>query len=122
MRYKLNTPQNHRNYKGENFEDEPFVGVLPSRVPKLKTIMETFLSGRPLDSSLDQHLGYNPIENNPLLAKGVDLADLPKIAKSVGQTMEEVNNAVENAKVQASKNKEGSQVSNPVVEQPIKVE
>lgn len=94
--HKYNRP----HFKGENYEGMESSALLPSRVPSLEKIMNQFLSGRPIDQSLQRNLDYNEIKNNPVLAKGVDLADLPEIASAVDSTLQEVVNQAEQAKLE----------------------
>lgn len=88
--------------------------VVPvSKIPSLAKIAAQFLSGRPIDSSLNRNLGFNDIEDNPLLAKGVDLADIGEIADKVNTTLKEATDSLERQKVASKISKEGSQVDNP---------
>lgn len=103
---------------------EDFTGVkasslLPDRVPTLAKIAAQFISGRPIDASLNRNLDYNDIEGNPMLAKGVDLADVPKIAKAVGATLEEATEQIQQSRIAKGTQE---QVSNPEVTAPGKVE
>lgn len=118
MMYLIQTKFNRNKVAHELPDDEPSV-LLPNRVPSLLKIAENFISGRPIDQSLQRNLDYNPIEGNPMLQKGIDLADVPKIAKSVGQTLEEATEAINQAKVAKGTQK---QVDNPASEVPVKVE
>lgn len=96
--------------RNQSFIGEVSSALLPDRVPSLLQIAEQFISGRPIDQSLNRNLGYNDIECNPMLAKGVDLADIPKIAKAVGETLQDAVDAVEQAKVAKGTQ---AQVDNP---------
>lgn len=101
--------------KKQSFKNSDLL-LLPDRVFPLSKIMQQFLTGRPIDSSLQKNLPFNTIENNPLYQKGVDLCDLPHIAKEVNQTLEDVNSAVEKAKLAKAN------IAPPDQEPPTKVE
>lgn len=96
--------------------------VIPvSKIPSLAKIAAQFISGRPIDSSLNRNLGYNDIEDNPLLKKGVDLADLSDIAEKVNSTLHETQEALERQKVANKVSVEGkSQIDNPDANEPPK--
>lgn len=107
---------NHRvKVSYENYEDETFRCIPPDRIPKLADIVAAFTSGRPIDANLQRHLDYNDLEYNPVLEKGVDLADLGKIAKQVKRTKVQVQEELDKAKLaQSAKNAQaGAQVEPP---------
>lgn len=68
-----------------------------NRVPNLDTIVNQFLSGRPIDANLQRNLAYNDFERMPVYQKGFDLVDATKIAKENGATIEELNGEVQRA-------------------------
>lgn len=80
--------------------------VLQNNAPSLAKLMAAQEQGRPLDASLIRNLPYNDIENNPFHEKGIDLADLPRIAKDLEVTKAELESAIENEKL-ASKRAKG---------------
>lgn len=73
--------------------------VLQGQAPSLAKIMAAHEQGRPIDASLMRDLPYNDIENNPFLEKGIDLADLPKIARQLDSDYKDLQTAMENEKL-----------------------
>lgn len=69
---------------------EPNTLVLPNAAPSLAKIMAAHEAGKPIDASLMRDAPYNDIEHNPFHEKGLDLADLPRIAKEIGSTKEAI--------------------------------
>lgn len=116
---KIQSKFNRVHVRHENFDNQEASVLLPDRVPTLAKIAEMFISGRPIDASLNRNLGYNEIEGNPMLAKGLDLADVPKIAKQVGVSLQEAADAIEQAKIAKGT---ASQVQNPATEEPVQVQ
>lgn len=93
--------------------------VMPlNRIPSLQKIVNQFLSGRPIDTSLELHLEYNDFERMPIYSKGFDLIDATKLAKQNGATIDELNGEVlrafeaQHAKSQPSRNTDEQPLEN----------
>lgn len=69
--------------------------VLENNAPSLVKIMQAHDRGENLDASLWRDMPYNDIEHNPFHEKGLDLADLPRIAKMMNEGMEELQTQIE---------------------------
>lgn len=99
----MNFPIQSSNYRfpfvGENYEEEERVILPSSRVTTLNDIVKMFSTGRPIDANLERHLDYNDIEDHPFYRKGIDLADLGKIAAEVGASTEQLEKEIEAAKL-----------------------
>lgn len=119
MKIVIQTKFNRNRTSSTTFRNTVPSVLLPDRVPTLAKIAEQFISGRPIDQSLNRNLGYNEFENNPLLQKGIDLADIPKIAKKVGATLEEATEQIKQAQVEKGTK---AQAANPSVTPPEQVE
>lgn len=84
---------------------EPNQLVLENNAPSLAKIMLAHESGRPIDATLIRDYPYNEIENNPFHEKGLDLADLPRIAKELGETKEALEKDIANQKLARTQEK-----------------
>lgn len=116
MKIKIQTKFNRTFKGGQGFSNTMPSGLLPNRVVPLEKIMSQFVSGRPIDASLQHDLPFNDIPFNPLYRKDVDLADLPDIAQEVGKTLQEVEEQVKAA--QASANLHNPETTQPESVQP----
>lgn len=90
----VNTPH-------ESYEDQRTLSMPLNRVPSLQKIVQMFESGRPMDTTLDLHLAYNPVERMPCFRKGYDLADAYHDLTSMKADIDSVNEAMANAKANA---------------------
>lgn len=90
--------------------------ILENNAPSLVKIMQAHDRGENLDASLWRDLPYNEIEHNPFHEKGLDLADLPRIAKMLNEGMSELNDQIEREKIarQVSKTPDLSEAPNLV--------
>lgn len=93
----MQTKFNRTFTKGVSFDLTKRSQLLPNRVQSLEKLMSQFLSGRPVDQSLVKNLPYNDIENNPYFRKGLDLCDLPTIAREVDVTLQEATEQIQRA-------------------------
>lgn len=78
---------------------EPNDYVVPDSAPSLAKIMLAHEKGQPIDATLINDLPYNEFENNPFHEKGLDLADLPRIAKDLDVGLKDLETQVENEKL-----------------------
>lgn len=114
----MQTKFNRTRVPGVTFQGVMPNVLLPDRVTPLAKIMSQFLSGKPVDQSLNKNLPYNDIEGNIVLSKGFDLCDVPKLAKETNLTIEEFNREIEKTQVE----KQGvSQVHNPETTPPEQI-
>jgi len=114
----MQTKFNRTRVSGATFQRETPNVMLPDRVTPLIKIMSQFLSGKPVDQSLQKNLPYNDIEGNVVLSKGFDLCDVPKLARAANESIEEFNREIEKTQVE----KYGaSQLHNPEITPPEQV-
>lgn len=78
---------------------EPNQLVLQDSAPSLAHIMMAHDQGQPIDATLINDLPYNEFENNPFHEKGLDLADLPRIAREVGEGLKQVEDQIQHEKM-----------------------
>lgn len=78
---------------------EPNDYVVPDNAPSLAKIMLAHEKGQPLDATLINDLPYNEFENNPFHEKGLDLADLPRIARELNTGLKDLETQLENDKL-----------------------
>lgn len=88
---------NPKRLTHETFERTKRLVMPLNRIPSLQKIVNQFLSGRPIDTSMELHLEYNDYERMPIYSKGFDLIEAAKLAKANGATIEELNGEVERA-------------------------
>lgn len=95
-------PNYIRTVAHEDFSNEQ-VRVMPlNRVPSLQEIVEQFESGRPIDTTLDRHLAFNPEERMPCYRKGYDLVDAWHDLHSMKASIDEANESIKNAQMNRS--------------------
>lgn len=113
---KIQYAEKRNRVQYENFEHEERNLILPDRLPKLSDIVAMFVQGRPIDANLQRHLDYNELERNPVLQKGVDLADIDKIAKATKMTLDQVQEELERAAL--AKQSKTEQLQDPTIKAP----
>ena len=108
-----------KKVRHEIFHYERRVSLPADRVATLQQLVEMVTTGRPIDNSLVRNLEYNDFENMPLFKKGLDLADISRIAKENGATLDQLQDEIDKAQAN-QKGKENLQKGD--LEKPEKVE
>lgn len=92
---------NSNKVSHEDYSQERTIATPYNRIPTLAQIVAQLESGRPMDTTLDRHLGYNVAEREPCFRKGYDLVDAWHDLHSIKASIDEANDAIENAMINA---------------------